>query len=107
MARSNFRPAVVAGTCAEGRVVVEAGRCHQLVPTPQYKAPCPVAGPDSRGSRQVTHVAVGGNPAPEEAGKTEVGPAGSRSSWRPTKGAVTSAKVIRLRSADGHKARCR
>lgn len=86
MARSNFRPAVVAGTCAEGLVVVEAGRCHQLVPTPQYKAPCPVAGPDSRGSRKVAHVAVGGNPAPEEAGKTEVGPAGSRSSWRPTKG---------------------
>lgn len=86
MARSNFRPAVVAGTCAEGRVVVEAGRCRQLVPTPRYKAPWPVAGPDSRGSRQVAHVAVVGNPAPEEAGKTGVGPAGSRSSWRPAKG---------------------
>lgn len=94
-ARSNFRPAAVAGTCAEGRVVVEAGRCHQLVLTPRYKAPCPVAGPDSRGSRQATHVAVVGSLAPGEAGRTGVEPAGSRSSWLPTRGCVEGKKELR------------
>lgn len=92
VARSNFRPAVVAGTCAEGRAVVGAGRCPPLVPKPRYKAPWPGAGPDSRGSRQVAHVA--GNPAPQEAGKTAVEPAGSRSSWRPTIGSALSQRNV-------------